>query len=733
MFRIPFAERRGHALLGLAMAGLLTAIAIPVEARVTRIVVDQTQALAPAAGQTVAYEQISGRAFGELDPRDPLNAIIQDVELGKDADGKVRYTASFVLTKPVNMSLASGMLWHDVPNRGTPIAIGVAERNFGDVGLASAWQGDNSAIDANNGTAVRATMLVGGRHWLQVPTAKNADGSTVTGQVFGRIVNRSGPNSQPLIVQTNPVPYQPLSINSSEDRLVTRTGETMEGVAIGEQVVPRSDWAWATCSAANPFPGTPTVPGTANAKLNHICVKGGFDPTKLYMVTYKAKDSLLLGVGFAAWRDVGNFFKTAVMDDAGTANPVAQSMRYSIARGSSQSGNFLRGWLHLGFNQAEGGAQLHDGMWPIIAGRRIALNFRWAQPDGVLELYQAGSEGPQWWHQFPDKVRGLPPAGILDRCEATKTCPKVIEHFGSAEVWALKLTPEWVGTDGKNDIPIPKNVRRYYIASSTHGGSNNPNMFNSSLTPAPAPNCPGNNYGNGILPANPVPHTQTVNALRVHFRNWVMDGVLPPDSVYPTLNGKKADVGKTRGKNVADLVEADKQAMGFPTIPFPGLRPTTPEPGFINPVLDYDWGPLFNYTDASGIPTNAPPPIKQVINMLVPRVDADGNEIGGVPVVLTDAPLGTYLGWNVTADGARPFHKGQLCDYVGGMIPFAKTRAERLASGDPRLSLEERYGTHGGYVQAVSKAAAYAVSTGFLLQADATALIAEADASNVLK
>jgi hypothetical protein len=145
--------------------------------------------------------------------------------------------------------------------------------------------------------------------------------------------------------------------------------------------------------------------------------------------------------------------------------------------------------------------------------------------------------------------------------KATKTCPKVIEHFGSAEVWALKLTPEWVGTDGKNDIPIPKNVRRYYIASSTHGGG--AGGFNSSLTPTPAPNCPGNNYGNGILPANPVPHTQTVNALRVHFRNWVMNDVLPPDSVYPTLNGKKADVGKTRGKNVPDLVEANKQAMGF--------------------------------------------------------------------------------------------------------------------------------------------------------------------------
>ena len=90
MFKIPFAERRGHALCALACAGLVMAVASPADARVTRIVVDQTQALPPAAGQTISYEQISGRAFGELDPRDPLNAIIQDIELGKDADGKVR-------------------------------------------------------------------------------------------------------------------------------------------------------------------------------------------------------------------------------------------------------------------------------------------------------------------------------------------------------------------------------------------------------------------------------------------------------------------------------------------------------------------------------------------------------------------------------------------------------------------------------------------------------------------
>jgi Alpha/beta hydrolase domain len=115
--------------------------------------------------------------------------------------------------------------------------------------------------------------------------------------------------------------------------------------------------------------------------------------------------------------------------------------------------------------------------------------------------------------------------------------------------------------------------------------------------------------------------------------------------------------------------------------------------------------------------------------MKVPRVDADGNELGGVPVVLREVPLGTYLGWNITAAG---FHKGKICNYAGGMIPFAKTKAERLANGDPRLSLEERYGNHGGYVSAVKIAASKAVAGGFLLQADADALVKQAEASNVL-
>lgn len=737
-------------LAGAAVIAAMLAWTPPAAARVTKIVIDDTKPLT-GTGQTLAYEQISGRAFGELDPRDRQNAIIQDIELGRDADGKVRYVATFVLTKPVDSTKASGLMWHDVPNRGSPTTIVVAERNFGDVGLASAWQGDNAAINATNGTAVRTTpQLVTDRHWLQVPVAKNLDGSTVTGLVFGRIVNRSGLNAQPLVVQTNPVPYLPATLDTTKATLVSRDHESMEGVVTGETPIPSADWKF--CGG-----GSFDTPLPLTALPVQICLKGGFNLNKLYQVVYTAKDPYVLGVGFAAWRDVGAFFKHETQDDAGTANPIAGLITHSIARGVSQSGNYLRGWLHLGFNQDETHRRrVHDGLWPIIAGRRIALNFRWAQPDGVLELYQAGSEGPQWWMQWEDRVRGLPKRGILDRCERTHTCPKVIEHFGSAEVWALKLTPEWVGTDAKQDIPLPRNVRRYYIPSSTHGGG--AGGFDTSLPgvalPTVGANCPGNNFGTGILPANPVPHTQTVNALRVHFRNWVMQGTRPPDSVWPRLKntGRGNDDDDHRGEHrgdrkndrpIPDLVDANKAAMGFPTIPAAALAPITPapagwratlpEPGFIMPVLDYDWGPDFDPSDASGIPTHVPPPIKRVIKMLVPRVNADGNEIGGVPVVLNDAPLGTYLGWNVTAGGARPFHQGQICDYVGGMIPFAKTKAEREAKGDPRLSLEERYVSHAGYVAAVAAAAQKAVSQGFLLQEDADALIAQADASQVLK
>ena len=437
--------------------------------------------------------------------------------------------------------------------------------------------------------------------------------------------------------------------------------------------------------------------------------QGGFNPKLLYQVVFTSNDAYVLGIGFAAFRDVASFFKYATKDDEGTENPVGGQVSWVINRGQSQAGNFIRQLIALGFTQDESSRQVYDGAWPIIAGKRISLNVRFALPDGAQKLYESGGEGPQWWGDYPDTLRGLPAKGMLDRCTASKTCPKVVEHYGSAEAWALNLSPALVGTSADKDIPVPANVRRYYIPSTAHGGG----QGGFTVTPAAPPACPGPNFGTGVLAGNPVPHADTVNALRFHLRNWVMKDIPPPASKYPTLAG-------------GFLVDPTKEATGFPTIP--GLPASAPT-GMISAGLDYDWGPDFNYIDGSGVRTKIPPGIKHVFKMKVPRVDADGNELGGVPVVLRDAPLGTYLGWNIVAAG---FHQGKICNYAAGMIPFARTRAERTANNDPRLSLEERYKDHGGYVEAVKAAAAKAVAQGFLLQVDADKLVSQAAASNVL-
>jgi hypothetical protein len=681
---------------GIAAASLLALLASGAQARVTKIVIENKVSPAfdgASFGTAGQYETLVGRAFGELDPNDPKNAVIQDIKLApRNAKGMVEYTATFQLVKPVDMTKSSHLMWHDVPNRGGRLTIVPAERATGDIGLSSGWQGD----------AAGRTVPGPNNDYVVVPVAKNADGSSITGRVMVRITNASGKNSHPMIVYTNPMPYKPASLDTKEASLTTHASETIDGQIGATAEIAPGDWAFAKCGADNPFPGTPDP--------SQVCLKNGFDPNLLYQVLFTAKDPPVLGIGFAAFRDVGSFFKYATQDDAGTPNPVAGGVSWAITRGISQSGNYVRGFLHFGFNQDEAGHQVYEGAWPIIAGRRIALNMRFAMPDGVLRLYEAGSEGPQWWGDAPDPVRGLPSAGILDRCNSSHTCPKIVEHFGAAEVWGLKLTPEWVGSAGDTDLPLPDNVRRYYIPSTQHGGGRG----GFSTAPLAPPACPGTEWGQGALPTNPMPHTETVNALRVHFRNWVMKDVAPPPSRYPTLKS-------------GDLVDATAQAMGFPALP--GLPANAPT-GLINPAIDYDFGPDFNPVDGSGVVSVMPPRIKHVIRLKVPRVDADGNELGGVPVVLRDAPLGTYLGWNITAAG---FYKGKECNFAGGMIPFAKTKAERTATEDPRASLEERYGSHAGYVAAVQLAARKAVTEGFLLPGDEKALVAAAEASDVLK
>ena len=211
--------------------------------------------------------------------------------------------------------------------------------------------------------------------------------------------------------------------------------------------------------------------------------------------------------------------------------------------------------------------------------------------------------------------------------------------------------------------------------------------------------------------ANPNPESDTTRVLTADLIDWVVRGTLPPPSSYPL-------VGK------GELVPATKAAVGFPDIPGLGFRDN-----LVNTVLDYDFGPTFTANDLSGILGLIPPRIKQAIPTYVPKVNADGNETAGVASVLHQAPLGTYLGWNVTRSG---FFKDRGCGFAGGYWPFAKTKAARLAADDPRPSIEERYGTLEGYVCVVRAAAERAVAERFLLGEDRQRLVREAEVSAIL-
>jgi hypothetical protein len=203
-----------------------------------------------------------------------------------------------------------------------------------------------------------------------------------------------------------------------------------------------------------------------------------------------------------------------------------------------------------------------------------------------------------------------------------------------------------------------------------------------------------------------------LRALQTALVDWVVKGTLPPPSQYPRLDRD-------------ELAAPTQAAMGFPVIPGKPL----PD-GILTPLYQYDFGPQFRYGDLSGVITMQPPPIRQILPTVVPRVDADGNEVAGVPSVLHQVPLGTYTGWNINAGG---FDTGHIRTNAGGFIPFARTKTERLAAGDPRPSLEERYGTHDRYVALVRAAAGRLVRGRYLLQDDADRLIAQAEASKVLK
>lgn len=670
---------RNHQLLIVAVLFFLLAC-LQADAKIVKIVVTKTEPYnnGRVYGDAGGYERVFGTAYGEVDPKNPLNAGIQDIQLApKNGRGLVEYSTDFILLRPKDLSKSNGLLFLSLPNRGNVFPPDTALLKRGYVYFWAGWQGD--VLPGNN------------RLLLQVPVATE-NGHTITGRVRAEYevnnLTKTLPLNSGYFNGLSHHTYETTSLDNSTATLTERVHEADARVPVD-----RSEWAFADCSKTD-FPGTPSTA--------LISIKGGFDADHVYELIYTAKDPLVLGLGFAAIRDLSSFLKHEVKDGAGNLNPVvtdgaaAVPVKAAIMQGISQCGNFTRTFLQLGFNEDEDHRIVFEGVNDHIGTRRISLNIRFGRPGGGgiqrEDHYFPSNEPPFTWDKTYEPISGTT-GGILDKCTQTHTSPKIIQSFSSSEYWQLRASLRTTDVYGKKDIPIPGNVRIYLFNSTQHspyGAADKVSGFSTNY----------NNY---------YPYLRT---LVIALEQWVLRDAPPPKSAYPKIADKT-------------LVGPDRRSTGWPDIP------GVPYNGRINdgPLLDF--GKLYNAGLVTGIVTEPPLVVKgKFYHVMVPRLDADGNETGGIRTATLQAPLGTYTGWSLRKQG---YGEGDLNGLTGMFIPFKKTKAERLAANDPRLSLEERYKDHDGYVAQITRAANELVNQGYLLPGDARQVIAEAGRSDVLK
>ncbi|QHW00253.1 alpha/beta hydrolase domain-containing protein [Spirosoma endbachense] len=653
----------------------------PVQAKIVKLVITKTEPYAGgrAFGKTGTYERVYGQAYGEVDPKLAPNKIIQDLQLApRNNRGFVEYVSEFILLRPTDMGKSNGLLFFSLPNRGNVFPADTALLKRGYVYLWSAWQGD---VLAGNS-----------RLTIRVPVATE-NGREITGKV--RAEFQVFAPAQTQLLSSGPFsgathhPYETVSLDNTGLQLTKRVHEADPHIPI-----PNSDWAFSDCTT-KPFPGTPST--------TQLSIKGGFDPNYIYELVYTAKNPLVMGLGFAAIRDIASFLRNQATDEASNRNPLLPTdtqtipIRSTILQGVSQCSNFCRTFLQLGFNQDESGKRVFDGINAHIATRRNSLNVRFGRPGGGGLQHEdhlfPSNEAPFTWQITKDPVSGIT-GGILEACSPMGNCPKIMQTLSSSEYRQIRASLPTTDPSGKKDLAIPDNVRIYFITGTQHS----PNGAKDPLSGFQM------NY-NSTQP--------TLRALLIALEQWVMADKLPPASAYPTIKAKT-------------LVLPDAKSIGWPSIPGVVYN------GQFNNVPLLDFGPAFNSHFITGIVTNEPPKVvkENVYAVLVPKVDQDGNEVAGIRNTTMRVPLGTYTGWALRQAG---YGEGDLASLNGMFIPFKKTKVERLAEGDPRLSLEERYKTHEVYVSAVRKAADELIKEGFLSPEDAQNEVNMAQKSNVLK
>ena len=577
-------------------------------------------------GNTGAYEKLEGTIEFALDPSDPHNKAVVDLEhAAKGPDGKVHFTADLFVLQPVDASKGNGVLLFEISNRGNKGMLGRFNR-------ARNVDDPTTAEHMGDGFLMREGYTLVWVGWQLDVAAPKLRVVAPAANVTGRVTVTTIQNESRTDATLNDLPgeYVPVDANDPASTLTVRTLFRDQPT-----LLPRSSWRF----------GAPTNAGRATLILD-----SKFEPGRVYEVSFAAKGDRVAGVGLAAIRDAASAFRYR------TDLPVRGRSAYVF--GISQSGRFLRQFLHDGFNTDERDRKSFDLVWAHIAGAgQGSFNERFALP--------GYSSFPATQFPYTDREQ-VDAAGKRDGLLArysSQLQPKVIytntpvEYWGQGRAAALTHT----SLDGTRDVTLPGNVRSYLLAGTQHGEA--------AFPPAP---------GQGQELPNPIPQADVMRALLRAGHLWVSRGVAPPQSSHPTL--------------------AARTLTTIPRLRFPAL-PGVTDPRQIEPPL-------------SPLP------------FLVPQVDADGNDVAGIRVPEQAVPLATTTGWSFRAE--RIGSPNTIVALTGSYIPFARTRVEREAKGDPRRSIEERYRSKNDYLARIRTAANSLVKSGFMLEEDVDASVQRA-------
>jgi hypothetical protein len=619
-------------------------------------------------GDVGAYEQIVGKVHYALDPAAKANEDIIDLTRApRNAAGQVEFWSDLFILTPADPQRANGALLYDVNNRGNKLALGFF--NKGDPGdgflmrhgFTVVWSGwDGELLPGND------------RLRLSPPIAKAGD-KPITGLVRCEM-NPGSAIQRTVINWDNHGAYRPTAAG-----LQTATLTVRERPDAPRQPIAREQFTIHVTE----------VPSDSPSQLPKVELElpAGLKPGFIYELIYEAQDPLVHGVCFASVRDL----IAALKHGGGAGHPFPKTTKPLFTRalgfGVSQSGRFLREYLQSGFNADEQGRIVFEGLMPHVAGGGLgSFNHRFAQPTRHVNQHDhhdyPGDRFPFTYETQTDPLSGRTD-GILQRAVASQTAPLIMHTQSAGEYYTRSGSLVHTDPLGEKDAQLPDTVRVYAFGGTQHGPAGWP------------PSKGAGKYFN-----NPGDYKPLLRALILALDRWVAARQTPPPSVYPHL----AD------GTLVKLADAQKAFVRIPGVEFPTIMQ---QPPFL------DLGPRW-YSDR--IVDQQPPRQRGMYLARVPLPGKDGNETAGTLLPPDVAvPLGTHTGWNLRR--ADVGAENDLVSLGGAYIPFTLTRKQRELTGDPRASLEERYGSWRGYIDQLEARCRDMAKQGYLLADDIPSII----------